>query len=58
MKITAPIDAATVRQLEETSYRVRKGLLTLVYNIGMGMPLTTFLPVILSPYGEGVTLKN
>ena len=36
MKIVAPIDTQEVRRLEETCYRVRKGILTLVYNIGMG----------------------
>ena len=36
MKTVAPIDEQEVRRLEETCYRVRKGILTLVYNIGMG----------------------
>ena len=36
MKTVAPIDEQEVRKLEETCYRVRKGILTLVYNIGMG----------------------
>ena len=36
MKTVAPIDTQEVRRLEETCYRVRKGILTLVYNIGMG----------------------
>ena len=36
MKTVAPIDQQEVRRLEEICYRVRKGILTLVYNIGMG----------------------
>ncbi len=36
MKQTVPMDTAELRRLEEAAYRVRKGLLTLVYNIGMG----------------------
>ncbi|MCR5175145.1 MAG: transketolase [Oscillospiraceae bacterium] len=35
-KVIEPIDTATVHQLEETCYRVRHKLLTLVYNIGLG----------------------
>ena len=31
-----PIDMATVHELEEKCYEVRKTLLTLVYNIGLG----------------------
>ena len=36
MKTVAPIDELEARRLEEICYRVRKGILTLVYNIGMG----------------------
>ncbi len=36
MKQTAPLNDAELRRLEEACYRVRKGLLTLVYHIGMG----------------------
>ena len=36
MKNTGPIQASQIRKLEETAYRIRKGILTLVYNIGMG----------------------
>lgn len=36
MKQTTPLDDAEIYRLEEACYRVRKGLLTLIYNIGMG----------------------